>query len=162
MRHRANEVVDPRGAPCPVDQPVLRLPPAEERGLRVVLRRAGDVSGDEHGPGLDEQFARGVPELAAEANALSVRLELQADCLAGIWAFNADRYRGLLEAGDIEEALNAASAIGDDRIQRETTGRVMPDSFTHGSSEQRAYWLATGFQSGELGACDTFAAASGG
>ncbi len=93
---------------------------------------------------------------AAEANALSVRLELQADCLAGIWAYNADRFRNLLEAGDIEEALNAASAIGDDRIQRETTGRVMPDSFTHGSSEQRVRWFRTGYETGDVAACDTF------
>jgi predicted metalloprotease len=93
---------------------------------------------------------------AVEANALSVRLELQADCLAGIWAYNADRFRNLIEAGDIEEALNAASAIGDDRIQRETSGRVMPDSFTHGSSEQRVRWFRTGYESGDIAACDTF------
>jgi predicted metalloprotease len=92
----------------------------------------------------------------AEANALSVRLELQADCLAGIWAYNADRFRNLLEVGDIDEALNAASAIGDDRIQREATGRVMPDSFTHGSSEQRVRWFRTGYQTGDVAACDTF------
>jgi hypothetical protein len=94
-----------------------------------------------------------------EANALSVRLELQADCLAGIWAFNADRFRDLIEEGDIEEALNAASAIGDDRIQRETTGRVVPDSFTHGSSEQRVRWFRTGYRSGDIAACDTFGVA---
>ena len=95
---------------------------------------------------------------SAEANALSVRLELQADCLAGIWAFNADRFRNLLEAGDIEEALNAASAIGDDRIQREATGHVVPDSFTHGSSEQRVRWFRTGYETGDVAACDTFRA----
>jgi predicted metalloprotease len=93
---------------------------------------------------------------AADANALSVRLELQADCFAGIWAYNADRVRNLLEAGDLEEALNAASAIGDDRIQRESTGRVVPDSFTHGSSAQRVKWFRAGYQSGSLEACDTF------
>ncbi len=92
----------------------------------------------------------------AEANEYSVRLELQADCLAGIWAFHADRTRGLLEAGDIEEALNAASAIVDDRIQRETAGRVVPDTFTHGSSAQRVKWFRTGYETGDVAACDTF------
>ena len=107
--------------------------------------------------GINREVAamqRGVS--AAEANALSVRLELQADCLAGIWAYNADRMRNLVEAGDIDEALNAASAIGDDRIQRETTGRVVPDSFTHGSSEQRVRWFRTGYETGDVAACDTF------
>jgi predicted metalloprotease len=92
----------------------------------------------------------------AEANEYSVRLELQADCLAGIWAFHADRTRDLLEAGDLEEALNAASAIGDDRIQRETSGRVVPDSFTHGTSAQRVRWFRTGYETGDVAACDTF------
>jgi predicted metalloprotease len=94
----------------------------------------------------------------AEANALSVRLELQADCLAGVWAHHAQRARNILEAGDLEEALNAASAIGDDRIQRHSRGYVVPDSFTHGSSEQRVRWFRTGFERGELESCDTFAA----
>ena len=97
---------------------------------------------------------RGVSK--AEANALSVRLELQADCLAGIWAHNADRVRNLLEAGDLEEALNAASAIGDDRIQRESSGRVVPDSFTHGTSAQRVKWFRIGYSQGDVAACDTF------
>ena len=92
----------------------------------------------------------------AEANQLSVRLELQADCLAGVWGFHTQRARNLLEVGDLEEALNAASAIGDDRIQRESTGRVVPDSFTHGSSAQRVKWFKTGFQSGDVAQCDTF------
>jgi predicted metalloprotease len=92
----------------------------------------------------------------AEANELSVRLELQADCLSGVWAYHADRARNLLEAGDLEEALNAASAIGDDRIQRETTGRVVPDSFTHGSSAQRVKWFKIGFETGDVAQCDTF------
>jgi predicted metalloprotease len=96
----------------------------------------------------------------AEANALSVRLELQADCLAGVWAHHAQRARNILEAGDLEEALNAASAIGDDRIQRRSRGYVVPDSFTHGSSEQRVRWFRTGFERGELESCDTFAAAN--
>jgi hypothetical protein len=96
----------------------------------------------------------------AEANELSVRLELQADCLAGVWAYHADRARNLLEAGDLEEALNAASAIGDDRIQRETTGRVVPDSFTHGTSAQRVKWFEIGFQTGDVAQCDTFRVAN--
>jgi len=88
-------------------------------------------------------------------NALSVRLELQADCLAGVWAHHAGN-RNLLEAGDVEEALRAASAIGDDTIQRRTQGRVVPDSFTHGSSEQRQRWFMTGMKSGQIAACNTF------
>lgn len=95
-----------------------------------------------------------------EANQLSVRLELQADCLAGVWGHHADRTRGLLEAGDLEEALAAASAIGDDRLQRQSQGRVVPDSFTHGSAAQRLRWFRTGFEHGDLRACDTFAAAA--
>ena len=91
----------------------------------------------------------------AEANALSVRQELQADCFAGIWAHNANESRQLLEAGDVEEGLNAASAIGDDRL---TQGRAPPDSFTHGTSEQRVRWFKRGIDSGSLDACDTFAA----
>ena len=82
----------------------------------------------------------------AEANALSVRQELQADCFAGIWAHNADRSRQLLEQGDIEEGLNAASAIGDDRLQKQSRGYVAPESFTHGSSEQRVRWFKRGFE----------------
>ena len=93
-----------------------------------------------------------------DANALSVRMELQADCYAGVWAHHAQRSRQLLEAGDVAEGLNAASAIGDDRLQRMAQGRVMPDSFTHGSSEQRERWFSRGFESGTLEACDTFAA----
>jgi predicted metalloprotease len=93
----------------------------------------------------------------AEANALSVRQELQADCFAGIWAHNADRSRQLLETGDIEEGLNAAAAIGDDRLQKQSKGYVSPESFTHGSSEQRVRWFKRGFEQGKVDACDTFA-----
>jgi uncharacterized protein len=99
---------------------------------------------------------RGANEV--EANALSVRQELQADCFAGIWAHNADRSRQLLEAGDIEEGLAAASAIGDDRLQQQSRGYVSPESFTHGSSEQRVRWFKRGYESGNVKACDTFAA----
>jgi len=88
-------------------------------------------------------------------NALSVRLELQADCFAGVWAHHAQN-RNLLEAGDVEEAMRAASAIGDDTIQRRTQGRIVPDSFTHGSSEQRMRWFMTGMKSGQISACNTF------
>jgi len=94
----------------------------------------------------------------ADANALSVRMELQADCYAGVWANHASRSRQLLEAGDVEEGLNAASAIGDDRLQRMSQGRIVPDAFTHGSSEQRVRWFRQGLQAGTLEACDTFAA----
>jgi predicted metalloprotease len=96
----------------------------------------------------------------AEANELSVRLELQADCLAGVWGYHTQRERNMLEAGDLEEALNAASAIGDDRIQRESTGRVAPDSFTHGSSAQRVRWFKVGYQAGDVAQCDTFRVAN--
>ena len=96
----------------------------------------------------------------AEGNALSVRLELQADCLAGVWANHADRTRQILEQGDIDEALAAASAIGDDRLQQQSQGYVTPDSFTHGSAEQRVRWFKRGLASGQLEACDTFGAES--
>ena len=92
------------------------------------------------------------------ANALSVRLELQADCYAGIWAYHADRSRQLLEAGDIEEGLAAASAIGDDRLQMQSRGYVSPDSFTHGSAEQRVRWFRKGYANGQPDSCDTFSA----
>ena len=92
-----------------------------------------------------------------EANQISVRQELQADCLAGVWAHHAHRARQVLEAGDVEEALDAASAIGDDRMQRQSRGYVTPDSFTHGSSAQRVRWFKRGLQEGQLSACETFA-----
>jgi predicted metalloprotease len=93
----------------------------------------------------------------AQANALSVRVELQADCYAGVWGHHAQRVRQILEPGDLEEALNAASAIGDDRLQSETQGRVVPESFTHGTSAQRVSWFKRGFDSGRPGDCNTFA-----
>ena len=91
-----------------------------------------------------------------EANAIQVQMELQADCLAGLWARYAQRDLDILDPGDIEEALTAAAAIGDDRIQKRTQGHVVPDAFTHGSSEQRVRWFRQGFESGNFEACDTF------
>jgi len=92
-----------------------------------------------------------------EANALSVRLELQADCLAGIWANFANRERKILEPGDVEEGLNAAAQIGDDMIQKRAQGYVVPEGFTHGSAQQRVSWFRRGIQTGDLKQCDTFA-----
>ncbi|KVO10964.1 metalloprotease [Burkholderia ubonensis] len=95
----------------------------------------------------------------ARSNALSVRMELQADCFAGVWANNAQRAnQRLIEPGDFEQGLKTAAAIGDDRLQQQGQGYVVPESFTHGSSEERVYWLRRGLESGELSACDTFAA----
>jgi len=93
---------------------------------------------------------------AAQANQLSVRLELQADCLAGVWAHATAKQRRTLEEGDIEEAMNAAARIGDDALQRQSSGRVRPDSFTHGTSQQRQRWFATGLKTGDINSCDTF------
>jgi predicted metalloprotease len=94
----------------------------------------------------------------AEANQLSVMMELQADCFAGVWARKADDSRNIIEEGDIEEGLNAASAIGDDRLQKKSQGYVVPESFTHGSSEQRVKWFKRGLDTGDLANCDTFSA----
>jgi predicted metalloprotease len=94
----------------------------------------------------------------AQANALSVRLELQADCFAGVWAYHANQARGIIEGGDIETALNAATAIGDDALQQQAQGYVVPDSFTHGTSAQRVRWFKRGIDSGKVDACNTFQA----
>jgi uncharacterized protein len=104
-----------------------------------------------------QQRQQALPE--AQANALSVATELQADCFAGLWAYHAQQQRKVLEPGDLQEALNAASAVGDDRIQRKTQGHVVPDSFTHGTSQQRMEWFLAGFENGELADCDTFGGA---
>jgi predicted metalloprotease len=93
----------------------------------------------------------------AAANALSVKVELQADCFAGVWGNHADRSRHVLEEGDIEEALNAASAIGDDRLQKESGGYVVPENFTHGTSRQRVEWFKRGIEHGDIASCNTFA-----
>ena len=104
--------------------------------------------------GRVQELSQRVDEI--EANQMSVRLELQADCYAGLWARHAEQTSAILEPGDIEEALGAASAVGDDRLQRRAGGQVVPDSFTHGTSEQRARWFRNGFDTGRLEACDTF------
>lgn len=112
----------------------------------------------QHLMGITEQVERQRGRLSeAEMNELSVRLELQADFLAGVWAHHAQQTKGILEPGDIEEGLGAASAVGDDTIQRRTQGRVVPDSFTHGTAEQRVRWFRRGFQTGDLDQGDTFA-----
>ncbi len=92
----------------------------------------------------------------AEANSLQVRVELQADCLAGVWANRAQQQWRFIEPGDVEAAMQTASAIGDDRLQREAQGYVVPDAFTHGTSAQRTHWFMTGLKSGDVGSCDTF------
>jgi predicted metalloprotease len=109
--------------------------------------------------GVHEQVASMQGRLSeSERNELSVRIELQADYFAGVWAHHAQAAKQVLEPGDLEEALNAATAIGDDRLQRETSGRVTPDSFTHGTSEQRVRWFRKGFESGDPSQGDTFSA----
>jgi uncharacterized protein len=109
----------------------------------------------QHQLGTDDRVPKN--RSAQGANGASVRLELQADCLAGVWGADANK-RGVLEVGDLEEGLKAAQAIGDDRLQRQGGGRVTPDSFTHGTSEQRMRWLRKGFDSGSMSACDTMSA----
>jgi len=152
---------------CPLDQKVyIDLAFYEE--LRSRFRAPGDFAQAyviAHEIGHHVQNLLGIAEQVqdlrgrlspGEANRLSVRTELQADCFAGIWAHHAQRARQILEDGDIEEALNAASAIGDDRIQRHARGYVAPDSFTHGSSEQRVRWFSRGLREGSLDSCDSF------
>jgi len=104
---------------------------------------------------MDAARRRATP---AQANAMSVRLELQADCFAGVWAYHANQARSILESGDIEQALDAASKIGDDALQKQAQGYVVPDSFTHGTSAQRVRWFRRGIENGQVSACNTFEA----
>ncbi len=106
--------------------------------------------------GISDKVEQAQQQNPRQAKPLSVRLELQADCFAGVWAHSTQQ-RNILEAGDIDEALNAASAVGDDRIQKQTTGQVNPETWTHGSAAQRSQWFKTGFDSGNIQSCDTFA-----
>lgn len=113
----------------------------------------------QHLLGISDKVQRAQQQGSQEdANALSVKLELQADFFAGLWAHHAQRMQNILDAGDIEEALNAANAIGDDRLQQESQGRVVPESFTHGTSQQRMYWFKKGYETGDIRQGDTFAA----
>jgi predicted metalloprotease len=154
---------------CPPDQKVY-LDMSFFRDLQNRFRAPGDfaqayVIAHEVGHHVQTLLGispkvRGLQERASEreANALSVRQELQADCFAGVWAFHANRSRQVLEAGDVEEGLNAAAAIGDDRLQRQSRGTVVPDAFTHGSSAQRVRWFTKGIEAGDVRQCDTFSA----
>lgn len=154
---------------CPLDQKVyIDLGFYDE--LRVQYRAPGDFAQAyvlAHEIGHHVQNLIGISKQVRDAqkgldpvqsNRLSVRQELQADCLAGIWAHHAERSRQILESGDIQEGLAAASAIGDDTLQRQSRGSVAPDSFTHGTSLQRMNWFRIGFEKGSLKACDTFSA----
>src|SRR5262245_14022200 len=154
---------------CPGDQKVY-LDLSFFRDLRERFRAPGEFAQAyviAHEVGHHVQNLIGISERVRslqsraserEANALSVRLELQADCFSGVWANNANRSRQILEQGDIEAGLNAAAAIGDDRLQRQARGHVVPDAFTHGSSAQRVRWFRQGLDAGAVRACDTFKA----
>ncbi|MCC6132875.1 MAG: neutral zinc metallopeptidase, partial [Acidobacteria bacterium] len=107
--------------------------------------------------GVDDAVNRETARRPSMKNELSIRMELQADCLAGVWAHSAAQ-RNRLEPGDVEEGLGAASAVGDDRLQKAATGRVQPERWTHGSSQQRVEWFRRGMQSGDIRSCDTFSA----
>jgi predicted metalloprotease len=151
---------------CPLDQRVY-IDLAFYQQLRDRFRAPGDFAQAyviAHEVGHHVQNQLGIMEKMdayrqrlseTQYNALSVRLELQADCFAGVWAHHANN-RQLLEAGDVDEAMNAAAAIGDDTIQRRTQGRIVPESFTHGTSEQRMRWFMTGMKTGQISACNTF------
>jgi uncharacterized protein len=151
---------------CPLDQRVY-IDLAFYQQLRDRFRAPGDFAQAyviAHEVGHHVQNQLGIMQKMdayrqrlseAQNNALTVRLELQADCFAGVWAHHANNRR-LLEAGDVDEAMTAAAAIGDDTIQRRTQGRVVPESFTHGTSEQRMRWFMTGMKTGQISACNTF------
>src|SRR5512132_786139 len=150
---------------CPLDQKVY-----VDLGFFDELRRRFQAPGDfaqayvltheighhvQQQLGIEQDVRRQSQDNPGDANELSVRLELQADCLAGVWA-RSTYDRGILESGDLQEGLAAAGAVGDDRIQSQARGRIDPETFTHGTSQQREHWLQTGFDSGKLESCDTF------
>jgi uncharacterized protein len=150
---------------CPLDQKVYI-----DLGFYNELRQRFGAPGDfaqayviaheighhvQHLLGISDRINEAQHRNPEQAGSLSVRLELQADCLAGVWAHATDQ-RDLLEGGDIEEGMGAAAAVGDDRIQRQTTGRVSPEKWTHGSSDQRVTWFKRGLEAGDAQACDTF------
>lgn len=152
---------------CPADQQIFI-----DLSFYEQLKNRFNVSGDfamayviAHEVGHHIQYLMGTTQKMAQArqrmsqeeyNQLSVKLELQADFLAGVWAHHAQKTMSILQSGDIEEALNAANAIGDDNLQRQSQGHVVPESFTHGTSEQRMYWFKKGFQTGDLNQGNTF------
>ena len=153
---------------CPADEKVY-----VDLGFFEVLRQRLGAPGDfaqayviahevghhvQHQLGITEKVEAARQRGQAQANALLVRLELQADCFAGVWTHHSQKGKGWLEQGDLEEAMNAASQIGDDTLQRRTQGTVVPESFTHGTSEQRVSWFKRGQQSGRPSDCDTFQA----
>ena len=152
---------------CPLDETVY-IDLIFYRDLKERFRAPGDfaqayVIAHEVGHHVQNQLGimQKVQEMRSRvdevrSNDLSVRTELQADCFAGLWAYHADKSRHILESGDIDEALNAASSIGDDRIQKQTRGQVVPDSFTHGSSEQRVRWFKRGIETGDFAQCNSF------
>ena len=157
---------------CPLDQKVYI-----DLGFYDELRRKFNVSGDfaqayviAHEVGHHVQKLLGIADKVQDlknsagdertANQLQVRMELQADCLAGVWANLNDQMKSRLQPGDVEEALNAASQIGDDMVQRRMTGRIIPDAFTHGTAAQRVRWFKTGLEAGRMDVCDTFNTAS--
>jgi predicted metalloprotease len=156
---------------CPADQKVY-IDLSFFRQLQERFRAPGDFAQAyviAHEVGHHVQNLLGIMEKTAQLrqrmserdyNQVSVRVELQADCFAGVWAHHAQKVRNILEPGDLEEALRAATAIGDDTLQKQTQGTVVPDSFTHGSSQQRTRWFRTGFETGSMQACNTFEARS--
>lgn len=152
---------------CPLDKKIY-IDLSFYRELKTRFRAPGDFAQAyvvAHEVGHHVQTLLGISDQVQQAkarssqkraNQIQVRMELQADCLAGVWANRADRAKNIIEAGDVEEALGAASAIGDDTIQRKTQGRVVPEAFTHGSAEQRVRWFKRGLNSGDIKQCDTF------
>ena len=154
---------------CPPDQSVY-IDLAFYRDLRDQLGAPGDFAQAyviAHEVGHHVQNVLGImdeveraKQSGGDANELSVRTELMADCLAGVWAYRGNQQRSFIEPGDVEEALTAAAAIGDDRLQRRAQGEVVPESFTHGTSAQRVRWFRAGLESGDVKRCDTFAASA--